>query len=307
MTATHRTASEVVAGLDLTGRVCLVTGVSSGLGAETARVLAGAGATVIGTARDVAKARAALDGANVEIGELELDSLASVRRFARGFVERHPTLNVLVNNAGVMACPFERTQDGFERQFGTNHLGHFLLTGLLAPALIAGAPSRVVCVSSRGHLLSGVDLDDPNFERTPYDPWQAYGRAKSANVLHAVELDRRLGARGVRANAVHPGGIQTELGRYLTREAIEAMMERFRARGPVAFKDVPHGAATQVWAAVSPELDGIGGRYLEDVRISLPSRGESDPVGYAAHAVDPAIAARLWTLSEKLVRETFAL
>src|SRR5258706_8796839 len=154
----HRSAAEVVAGLDLRGKVCLVTGVSSGLGAETARVLAGAGATVVGTARDVAKARAAVGDPSVEIGELELDSLASVRRFARWFDANHPALHALVNNAGVMACPFGRTQDGFERQFGTNHLGHFLLTGLLLPKLLAGAPAPVVCVRSRGHLLAGVGL-----------------------------------------------------------------------------------------------------------------------------------------------------
>jgi NAD(P)-dependent dehydrogenase (short-subunit alcohol dehydrogenase family) len=153
--------------------------------------------------------------------------------------------------------------------------------------------------------VAGVDLDDPNFERSSYSPWQAYGRAKSANVLFAVELDRRLAARGVRANAIHPGVIQTELGRYLTSESIQEMMSRFRSGAPIAFKDVAHGAATQVWAAVSPELDGIGGRYLEDVRLGLPTRGDADASGYAAHAVDPEIAERLWTLSEKLVRETF--
>lgn len=311
----HRSAAEVVAGLDLRGRVCLVTGVSSGLGAETARVLAGAGATVIGTARDVAKARAALAGVAVEVGLLELDSLASVRRFAREFAARHPALHALVLNAGVMACPLGRTQDGFERQFGTNHLGHFLLTGLLVPQLLAGAPARVVAVSSGGHRVAGVNLDDPNYERSTYSPWEAYGRAKSANVLFALELDRRLGARGVRANAIHPGVIQTELGRHLTPETIQEMMARMRARAPsgasggapLAFKDVAHGAATQVWAAVSPELDGVGGRYLEDVRIALPARGENDAAGYAEHAVDPAIAAALWTLSEKLVGQSFPL
>ncbi|HKC50236.1 MAG TPA: SDR family NAD(P)-dependent oxidoreductase [Myxococcota bacterium] len=302
----HRTAAEIVAGLDLRGKLCLVTGVSSGLGAETARVLAGAGAAVVGTARDVAKARAAVGDAGVEVGELELDSLASVRRFARWFDASHSALHALVNNAGVMACPLGRTQDGFERQFGTNHLGHFLLTGLLVPKLLAGAPARVVCVSSRGHLLAGVDLDDPNYERSPYSPWEAYGRAKSANVLFALELDRRLAARGVRANALHPGGIRTELGRHLTPESIQEMMARFELRGgPIQFKDVAHGAATQVWAAVSPELDGIGGRYLEDVRIGVPVRGETDSSGYAAHALDPDIARRLWTLSEKLVGERF--
>ena len=229
-----------------------------------------------------------------------------MRRFARWFDASYPALHALVNNAGVMACPLGRTQDGFERQFGTNHLGHFLLTGLLVPKLLAGAPARIVCVSSRGHLLAGVDLEDPSYERSPYGPWEAYGRSKSANVLHAVELDRRLAARGVRANAVHPGGIATELGRHLTPESIQEMAGRMKRRGPVVFKDVPHGAATQVWAAVSPELEGVGGRYLEDVRVSRPSQGDTDSAGYAAHAVDPEIARSLWTLSEKLVGERFS-
>lgn len=304
MTA-HRTAEEVIAGLDLRGRTMLVTGVSSGLGAESARVLAKAGATVVGAARDLEKARTALGGANVELGALDLTSLASVRAFASWFDARHAKLDVLMNNAGIMACPLGRTSDGFELQFGTNHLGHFLLAGLLAPKLVAGTRSRVVSLSSRGHLLAGVDLDDPNFERTSYDAWQAYGRSKSANVLFAVELDRRLSARGVRVNAVHPGGIMTELGRHLTSEMRSAMAARFASRGPIQFKQVPHGAATQVWAAVSPELEGVGGRYLEDVRIANPSEGENDPFGYAAHAVDPEIASRLWTLSESLVCQKF--
>jgi NAD(P)-dependent dehydrogenase (short-subunit alcohol dehydrogenase family) len=305
MTA-HRSAEEVVAGLDLRGKICLVTGVSSGLGAETARVLAKAGATVIGGARDLAKARAALAGTDAEIGQLDLASLSSVREFASWFGASHTKLHALVNNAGVMACPLSRTHDGFEMQFGTNHLGHFLLTALLVPRLLAGAPARVVSVSSSGHRIAGVNLDDPNYERAAYSPWEAYGRSKSANVLLAVELDRRLRARGVRANAVHPGGIMTELGRHLTPEAIKEMTDRFAARGPIQWKQVPHGAATQVWAAVSPELEGVGGSYLEDVHIGLPSSGENATSGFAAHAVDPEIAARLWSLSEKLVGQSFA-
>jgi len=302
----HRSAEEVVAGLDLRGKTIAVTGVSSGLGVESARVLAKAGARVIGAARDLDKARAALEGSDVELVPLDLTSLASVRACAAAIDERAPRLDVLLNNAGIMACPRGATKDGFELQFGTNHLGHFLLTCLLVPKLVASAPARIVNLSSRGHLLSAVDLDDPNFARGDYDAWRAYGRSKSANVLFAVELDRRLRARGVRANAVHPGGIMTELGRHLTPEAIAEMRARFAARGPVTFKDVPHGAATQVWAAVSPELEGVGGRYLEDVRISEPARDESSSSGYAAHAVDPEIAKSLWTLSEKLVGQTFA-
>ena len=303
----HRSAEEVVAGIDLRGKTILVTGVSSGLGVETARVLASAGATVVGAARDVEKAREALAGVKIEIGALDLASLASVREFAAWFSARHERLNVLVNNAGVMACPLGRTADGFELQFGTNHLGHFMLTGLLAPLLIAGAPSRVVSVSSGGHRIAGVDLDDANFERSDYNPWLAYGRAKSANALFAVELDRRLRARGVRANAVHPGIIMTALGRHLTAETLKEMTDRATSAGPMKWKPVSHGAATQVWAAVSPELDGVGGRYLEDVQIAEPMRAATDASGVAAHAVDPKIAAQLWSLSEKLVGQAFDL
>ena len=301
----HRSAEEVVAGLDLRGKTILVTGVSSGLGAESARVFAKAGATVVGGVRDLEKARTALGGADVDLGALDLTSLASVRAFARWFDARHRRLDVLVNNAGIMACPRGSTQDGFELQFGTNHLGHFLLTCLLVPKLIASAPARVVCLSSGAHRIAGVDLEDPGYERRPYAAWEAYGRSKSANALFAVELDRRLRERGVRANAVHPGVILTELGRHLTPDTMKEMTSRATSAGPMKFKDVPHGAATQVWAAVSPELDGVGGRYLEDVRLANPSRAESDTAGYAAHAVDPEIAARLWTLSEKLVGQRF--
>ncbi len=301
----HRSAEEVVAGLDLRGRTILVTGVSSGLGVETARVLANAGATVVGGVRDIEKAREALAGTKIELGRLDLASLASVREFAAWFDARHAALNVLVNNAGIMACPRGRTADGFELQFGTNHLGHFLLTALLVPKLLAGAPSRVVSVSSGGHRIAGVDLDDPNFERGEYSPWVAYGRAKSANALFAVALDRRLRARGVRANSVHPGVIMTALGRHLTAETLKEMTDRAASAGPMKWKPVSHGAATQVWAAVSPELDGVGGRYLEDVRIAEPMRADTDASGVAAHALDPQIAAKLWTLSEKLVGQTF--
>jgi NAD(P)-dependent dehydrogenase (short-subunit alcohol dehydrogenase family) len=301
----HRSAEEVVAGLDLRGKTILVTGVSSGLGVETARVLANAGATVVGAARDVGKAREALGSTRVELGALDLASLASVREFASVFEERHAKLDALVNNAGLMACPLGRTADGFELQFGTNHLGHFLLTCLLVPKLLAAAPSRVVIVSSAAHRMAGVDLEDPNYERSAYGAWEAYGRAKSANALFAVELDRRLRARSVRANAVHPGIIMTALGRHLTAETLKEMTDRATSSGPMPWKQVGHGAATQVWAAVSPELDGVGGRYLEDVRIAEPSRSENDASGFAAHAVDPETARRLWALSEKLVGQKF--
>jgi NAD(P)-dependent dehydrogenase (short-subunit alcohol dehydrogenase family) len=214
------TAEEVLEGIDLTGRRALVTGASGGLGAETARVLAGAGAAVTLAARDVAKARGVADairsespGAELDVMEIELHRPESVRRFAKDWLARHPMLHVLVNNAGVMACPLARTPEGWEMQFATCHLGHFLLTALLVPALRAGAPARIVNVSSAGHRFGPVRLGDPHFEREPYDKWMAYGQAKTANVLHAVELDRRLAASGVRAFAIHPGAIITELGR----------------------------------------------------------------------------------------------
>ena len=208
---------------------------------------------------------------------------------------------MLVNNAGVMACPFGTTADGFELQFGTNHLGHFLLTNLLAPALVAAAPARVVSLSSRGHRFSDVDLDDPNFEQTPYEPWVGYGRAKTANVLFAVELDHRFADRGVRAFAVHPGSIGTELGRHLTDESLATLVASMPAGQEVKWKSVPEGAATSVWAATASELDGRGGLYLEDCGIAEPTVDPAAPVGVRPYALDPARATALWELSERLV------
>src|SRR5215831_6930366 len=222
------TASEVAQGIDLSGKVALVTGGSSGLGQETARVLAERGAHVILTARDVPKGeavaagiRASTGNPRVDVEELELGSLASIRAFASRFLSRHDRLHVLVDNAGVMACPFGKTADGFELPFGTNHLGHFLMTCLLAPALRRGAPSRVVSVSSRGHRFSPVVFEDIHFERRPYDKWLSYGQAKTANVLLAVALERRVAPHGVHANALHPGAILTELGRHLEADDIQ--------------------------------------------------------------------------------------
>ena len=218
------TTDEVIEGVDLTGKVAIVTGASGGLGAETARVLAGAGAAVNLSARDppnaeavAAQIRTATGNDSLEVMELELHRPESVRHFAKEWLAGHPKLNLLVNNAGVMACPLARTDEGWEMQLATCHLGHFLLTALLAPALRAGAPARIVNVSSGGHRFAPVDFDDPHFERREYDKWASYGQAKTANVLHAVELDRRLREHGVRAFALHPGVIVTELGRHLTQ------------------------------------------------------------------------------------------
>jgi len=316
------TAAQVAAGVDLGGKTAVVTGGSGGLGAETARVLASRGARVVIGARDVAKGekvaaeiRSASPKATVEVDALELGSLPSVRAFASAVLAKHPAIHLLVNNAGIMACPLGRTEQGFELQFGTNHLGHFLLTGLLLPALRKGAPARVVCVSSSGHRFSTVHLDDPNFEKRDYDKWQSYGQAKTANIWHALELDRRESGRGVRALAIHPGMIVTELGRHLTSDDISAMRARVAAAaekaGPDAtpgasrWKTVEQGAATQIWAATAPELANRGGLYLEDCHVTGPSRDLNASNGYAPWALDADGAAKLWPLSEKLVGASF--
>ena len=224
------TTDEVIDGVDLTGKIAVVTGASAGIGVETARALAAAGARVVLAARNAERTEAAAEsirervpGADLEVGTLDLTSLDNVRAFAAWYLDRHDELQLLVNNAGVMFTPFEHTADGFEMQFGTNHVGHFLLTCLLVPALLAGAPSRVVNLSSGGHMGSDIVWDDPNFERRDYDKFAAYGQSKTANILFSVELDRRLADRGVHAYAVHPGMIATELGRYMTRDDMAAL------------------------------------------------------------------------------------
>lgn len=295
------TTDEVIAGLDITGRTVLVTGVSAGLGVETARALTSVGARVIGAARDLGKAKAALDGLDVELVELDLADLQSVRRAAGEILDLAPELNVLINNAGVMAPPLMRTAQGFELQLGTNHLGHFLLTRLLEPALVAGAPSRVVNVSSRGHLRAGMDFDDPHWRTRDYDKWKAYGQSKTANVLFSVELERRWGPSGVHAYALHPGVIMTELSRHMSPEDVAALSSGARpGGGRFTVVDVPTGAATQVWAATSPSLEGRGGLYLEDCAIAGPTPGDGS-AGYAPWAVDAEAAARLWEWSEREV------
>jgi NAD(P)-dependent dehydrogenase (short-subunit alcohol dehydrogenase family) len=302
------TTDDVLSGVDLTGSTVLITGTSAGLGVETARSVAAAGARVLGVVRDADKARANLEtvGAeSVELFEGDLASLDSVRsvtdRVLASGVER---LDVVIANAGIMGCPQGTTVDGFELQFGTNHLGHFVLVNRLAPLLLAGDGARVVMLSSAGHRFSDVSLDDPNFERTPYDPWISYGRAKTANVLFAVELDRRLRERGVRATAVHPGGIITELGRHLTKESTDALIE---ARGDreLVWKTVPQGAATSVWAGFVADADEVGGRYCEDCAVAPVIDDTNESPGVMRYALDPGTAAGLWTLSEQLVGETF--
>jgi NAD(P)-dependent dehydrogenase (short-subunit alcohol dehydrogenase family) len=254
------TTNDVLQGVNLSGKRVLVTGVSAGLGVETARALAAHGAQVVGAARDLSKAQAATEqvraqaatGGSLDLVQLDLASLDSVRRCADGLLAASKPFDLIIANAGVMACPRGKTVDGFETQFGTNHLGHFVLVNRVASLLKSG--SRLVNLSSAGHRYADVDLEDPNFERTPYEEFIAYGRAKTSNVLFAVEFDRRHKTRDVRATAVHPGGIHTELSRYMTPEVTERLIAKINASqpkgaAPFSYKSIPQGAATSVWAA----------------------------------------------------------
>lgn len=293
------TADDVLQDLDLTGMLAVVTGGYSGLGLETTRALTKAGAYVVVPARRRETAEQALDGlAGVEVDELDLADLDSVRSFADRFLASGRTIDLQINNAGVMACPETRVGPGWEAQFATNHLGHFALVNRLWPALADGG-ARVVSVSSTGHRNSDIRWDDLQFEQG-YDKWQAYGQAKTANILFAVQLDAVGKDSGVRAFALHPGGILTPLQRHLAREE---MVERgwIDANGnPLnpAFKTPEQGAATQVWAATSPQLDGLGGVFCEDCEIAEVS--SDDNPGVRPYAIDPASAARLWTVSAEL-------
>jgi NAD(P)-dependent dehydrogenase (short-subunit alcohol dehydrogenase family) len=301
------TALDVVDGVDLSGKTCVITGASAGLGRESARALAAAGAHVVLAARNLdalAEAqdwvRAHVPAAQTSAVQLDLTSLTGIRAAAAAIGEVAPAIHVLMNNAGVMFTPFARTADGFEIQFGTNHLGHFELTRLLVPQLAAAGGARVVILSSDGHTLSDVDFDDPNWQRRDYDKFRAYGASKTANILHMVELDRRLRDNGIRAYSVHPGVVATALARHMTRADFAKLAEFAPAPRSPADRtiDIRHdfvlpdrGAATQVWAAVSPELAGVGSVYLADCRI----RGD-----VASYALDGQRAARLWELSEAL-------
>ncbi|HWE55535.1 MAG TPA: SDR family NAD(P)-dependent oxidoreductase [Acidimicrobiales bacterium] len=303
------TTDDVLDGHDLTGKTVFITGTSAGLGVETARAVSAHGATVFGVVRDKEKAQRNLDEAGatgVTLYQGDLASLDSVRRCTDEFrADGHDRIDVLIANAGIMACPQGATADGFELQFGTNHLGHFVLVNRLLPLLLTGDPARVVMLSSAGHRYSDVSLDDPNFEKTPYDAWVSYGRAKTSNVLFAVELDRRLRDRGVRATAVHPGGIITELGRHLTDETLSVMAASMGAR-KVKFKTVPQGAATSVWVGFVADADEIGGRYCEDCAVAPVIDERDQAPGVMSYALDGDSARALWTLSEKLVGEEFA-
>jgi NAD(P)-dependent dehydrogenase (short-subunit alcohol dehydrogenase family) len=307
MTAQHKigsgfghdsTADDVLAGIDLTGKLAIVTGGYSGLGLETAKALAKAGAHVVVPARRPDVAREALDGI-AEVDELDLGDLESVRAFAERFLASGRSVDIVIDNAAIMASPETRVGPGWEAQFATNHLGHFALVNRLWPAIAADGGGRVVSVSSTGHRRSDIRWDDLEF-RQGYDKWQAYGQAKTANVLFAVQLDAVGKDSGVRAFALHPGGILTPLQRHLTREEMVGYGWIDKDGNPVGagFKTPEQGAATQVWAATSPQLAGMGGVFCEDCDIAEVSTDDSP--GVRPYAIDPTSAARLWTVSAEL-------
>ncbi|KDN20501.1 SDR family NAD(P)-dependent oxidoreductase [Amycolatopsis rifamycinica] len=293
------TAAEVLGGIDLTGKLAIVTGGYSGIGLETTRALADAGAHVVVPARRRATAEEALRGfENVEIDELDLGDLESVRAFAERFLASGRGIDLFIGSAGIMASPETRVGPGWEAQFATNHLGHYALVNRLWPAFRTGA--RVVSVSSRGHHYGPVRFDDLNFERG-YDKWLAYGQAKTANVLFAVHLDKLARDHGIRAFALHPGRILTDLVRHLDRqELVDAGMVDESGRVTGGAKTPEEGAATQVWAATSPQLDGLGGVYLEDCDIAEPAPVDGTRTGVKDYAIDPVLAERLWTVSAEL-------
>ena len=301
------TTDEVLAGKDMAGQTVFITGANSGLGQETARAMAACGAHIIMAGRDSAKLeeavaaiRAQHPDASIDTIICDLGNLASIRACGDEARKRFTAIDLLINNAGVMACPLMHTADGFEMQFGTNHLGHFALTAELLPLIAAGNAKRIVNLSSRGHHFAPVDLDDPNFTERPYDPWQSYGHSKTANILFTVGLEARFAAKGIHAYAVHPGGIHTNLGRHMTEEMTAALIERVtKSDNGFAWKTIPQGAATSCWAATAPELEGTGGVYCEDCHVAAVDNQSSEG-GVRSYALDPAAAERLWTLSEQL-------
>jgi NAD(P)-dependent dehydrogenase (short-subunit alcohol dehydrogenase family) len=303
------TTSDVLTGIDLKGQRVVVTGATSGIGLEAARSLAQAGAAVTITARSQAKAdealaglRAAVSGAEFDSVLLELSDLNQVRGAAAELLSTHDRIDILINNAGIMACPLERTAQGCELQFGTNHIGHFLWTCLLVSALKKAPAARVVNLSSAGHKYSEVNFDDPHFEQRPYDKWVSYGQAKTANMLFSVGLAKR----GIVSNAVHPGAIVTNLGRHMTKDDY-AQFSSQASESRFVYKSVEQGAATSVWAATSPALVGKGGLYLEDCQVGRPAVDEAPTFGYMDYGLDEVAAEQLWQLSENIVGESFTL
>jgi NAD(P)-dependent dehydrogenase (short-subunit alcohol dehydrogenase family) len=306
------TTDEVLEGLDLSGKTIVVTGSSAGLGGETARAMAAAGAEIVMAARDpdknariAGRIRAEQPDAKLHLVTMDLADMASVRHAAAGILAAHPKIDALINNAGIMGGPLVVTKDGLELHFAINHVGHFLLTGLLVPALKAAGPARVVILTSAGHRMDGFDLGDLNFRNREYVYHLAYCQAKRANVLHAVALAKRLAPFGITANAVHPGAIRTEVWRDLTEEHVQGALAWSTASGSPE-KTPAQGAATQVWAAVSPEAAGLSGFYFEDCRVAehIPS-GDYGAAGVIEEALDPHIAELLWAESEKIVGQKF--
>ncbi len=306
------TTDEVLAGKDLTGKTVFVTGGNSGLGMETGRAMAAKRAHVVLAGRDQSKLDAAVatikneqPDAQVDTIICDLSALDSVRACGKEANERFAKIDLLINNAGVMACPLTQTSDGFEMQFGTNHLGHFTLTKHLMPLIEAGEDKRIVNLSSRGHFIAPANLEDPNFESAEYEPWLSYGQSKTANVLFSVGLEDRFASKGIHAYAVHPGGIDTNLGRHLSEEQAEALVQRVTTSDPsFEWKSIPQGAATSVWAATADELEGKGGVYCEDCGMAKVDN-ESSNSGVRSYALDKASADRLWAISEELVGEEF--
>ena len=308
------TALEVVKGISLKGKNAIVTGGASGLGLETSRALAAAGAVVTLAVRNTeqgnaaaARIRAEYPNASVFVAHMDLADFQSVQRFAADYNAKNETLDILINNAAIMACPLFRTAQGWEAQFATNHLGHFALTTGLLPSVLRAAgktgDARIVCVSSSGHKLSSVNFDDIHFERTEYNKWKAYGQAKSANALMALGLHLRYGAQGITANAVHPGGIMTGLQKFLPLEEMRALGWLKADDTPLdLFKNQAQGASTSVWAATSTLLKGRGGLYLEDCKQALPSPPTDRVSGCAPHIADTATAQRLWDVSEAMLK-----
>ncbi len=311
------TTDQVLDGINLSGKRILVTGASAGLGVETARVLAAHGAQVVGAVRDIDKAEAATapvradarNGGGLELVRLDLASLASVRAAADALLADGRPFDAIIANAGIMACPKSFTADGFEMQFGTNHLGHFVFVNRIASLLKPGG--RLVNLSSSGHRFADVDLDDPNFEHTPYTEFSAYGRSKTANILFAVEFDRRHKGRGIRATAVHPGVIQTELGRHLAPEVLETLIKELSATReaaglpPFAWKSIPQGAATTVWAGFVAPAETVGGLFCEDCHVAELVEGSELAGGVRGYALDAERARALWAKSEAMVGEQF--
>ena len=305
------TASEVLAGIDLTGRNAIVTGGYSGIGLETVRALAAAGARVTVPARRVEVAEDTLADVpgDIEIASMDLADLRSVDKFTREYDETKRGLDILINNAGIMACPEGRVGPGWERQFGTNHLGHMAMSLALAPSMQRADSARVVCLSSTGHVRSDVHWDDPNFNNTPYDKWDAYGQAKSANALFALGVDHRGRDVGVRAFSVHPGGIFTPLQRHLSDEEMvelgwKAADGSIPPQVQAMFKTPEQGASTSIWAATSPQLNGRGGVYCEDCDIAKLADENSQRWEHARPWIcDDEKAERLWTMSEKMLAD----